>query len=168
MQHALASHADQIYRNLNTSEKQQVSRIFMQLVRPGEGTEDTRRLATKAELSEDNWSLVQYLADERLVVTSRSVDEQETVEVAHEALIQHWQLLQSWIDENHSQIIQKNRIERLALEWEDNKKSQDYLLQGKQLNEAQAFQKKESANLTLSSLYQFNMKLHIIEELQTP
>jgi hypothetical protein len=30
-----------------------------------------------------------------VVVTSRSADGQETVEVAHEALIQHWQLLQS-------------------------------------------------------------------------
>ncbi|MHC5731329.1 MAG: nSTAND1 domain-containing NTPase, partial [Nostoc sp.] len=109
----------------------------MQLVRPGEGTEDTRRVATKAELGEENWSLVQDLADARLVVTSRSAEEQETVEVAHEALIQHWQQLQSWIDENRSQIIQKNRIERLADEWEDNKKLPDYLLQGKQLNEAQ-------------------------------
>ena len=152
VQGALASHADTIYKNLNAAKQQQVSRMFMQLVRPGEGTEDTRRVATKAELGEKNWSLVQDLADERLVVTSRSADGQETVEVAHEALIQHWQLLQSWIDENRSQIIQKSRIERLALEWQDNKKSQDYLLQGNQLNESQAFQKKESANLTLSSL----------------
>ncbi|MBE9002618.1 pentapeptide repeat-containing protein [Nostoc sp. LEGE 12447] len=152
VQGALASHADTIYKNLNVTQQQQVSKIFMQLVRPGEGTEDTRRVATKAELGEENWSLVQDLADARLVVTSRSVDGQETVEVAHEALIQHWQLLQSWIDENRSQIIQKNRIERLANEWGGNKKSPDYLLQGKQLNEAQAFQKKESANLTLSSL----------------
>ncbi|MHC5917360.1 MAG: nSTAND1 domain-containing NTPase, partial [Nostoc sp.] len=152
VQGALASHADTIYRNLKPAQQQQVSQIFMQLVRPGEGTEDTRRVATKAELGEENWSLVQDLADARLVVTSRSAEEQETVEVAHEALIQHWQQLQSWIDENRSQIIQKNRIERLADEWEDNKKLPDYLLQGKQLNEAQAFQKKESASLKLSSL----------------
>ncbi|RAM48838.1 MAG: hypothetical protein C6Y22_25810, partial [Hapalosiphonaceae cyanobacterium JJU2] len=152
VQGALASHADTIYKNLNAAKQQQVSRIFMQLVRPGEGTEDTRRVATKAEIGEENWSLVQHLADARLVVTSRSADGQETVEVAHEALIQHWQLLQSWIDENRSQIIQKNRIERLTCEWQENKKSPDYLLQGKQLNEAQASQKKESASLKLSSL----------------
>nr|WP_100898695.1 pentapeptide repeat-containing protein [Nostoc flagelliforme] len=152
VQGALASHADTIYKDLDGAKQQQVSRIFMQLVRPGEGTEDTRRVATKAELGEENWSLAQSLADARLVVTSRSAEEQETVEVAHEALIQHWQLLQSWIDENRSRIIQKNRIERLAHDWQDNKRSPDYLLQGKQLNEAQTFQKKDSANLKLSSL----------------
>jgi hypothetical protein len=42
-------------------------RFFMQLVRPGEGTEDTRRVATKSELGEINWSLVKRLADARLV-----------------------------------------------------------------------------------------------------
>ncbi|TBR56774.1 hypothetical protein B4U84_28065, partial [Westiellopsis prolifica IICB1] len=43
-------------------------------------------------------------------------------------------------------------MERLTCEWQENKKSPDYLLQGKQLNEAQASQKKESASLKLSSL----------------
>ncbi|MBD2214697.1 pentapeptide repeat-containing protein [Nostoc linckia FACHB-104] len=152
VQGALASHADTIYKNCNTAKQQQVSRIFMQLVRPGEGTEDTRRVATKAELGEENWSLVQDLADARLVVTSRSTDEQETVEVAHEALIQHWQVLQSWIDENRSKIIQKNKIERLAIEWQENKQLNDYLLQGKQLKQAKAFKKEEFKNFALSDL----------------
>lgn len=48
VQGALATHADKIYRNLNTVQQQQVSQIFMQLVRSGEGGEDTRRVATKA------------------------------------------------------------------------------------------------------------------------
>lgn len=152
VQGALASHADTIYKNLNAAQQQQVSKIFMQLVRPGEGTEDTRRVATKAELGEENWSLVQDLADARLVVTSRSADEQETVEVAHEALIQHWQLLQSWIDENRSKIIQKNKIERLATEWRQNKQLNDYLLRGKQLKQAKTFEKKELTNFALSDL----------------
>jgi hypothetical protein len=152
VQGALASHADTIYRNLNAAEQEQVSRIFMQLVRLGEGAEETRRVATKAELGQENWSLVQHLADARLVVTSRSADGQETVEVAHEALIRHWQLLQSWIDENRSKIIQKNKIERLATEWQQNKQLNDYLLQGKQLKQAKTFEKKELTNFALSDL----------------
>lgn len=152
VQGALASHANEVYSKLNDAEKQQVRQIFMQLVRPGEGMEDTRRVATKSELGEINWSLVKHLADARLVVTSQNAAQQVTVEVVHEALIRNWQLLRSWIDENRSKIIQKNRIERLAMEWRDNKQTKDYLLQGKQLDEAKAFQKKEATNFKLSDL----------------
>jgi uncharacterized protein YjbI with pentapeptide repeats len=153
VQGALASHADKIYNNFDDPEQQQVvRRIFMQLVRPGEGTEDTRRIATKSELVEVSWLTVSQLASARLVVTSKNSSGQETVEVVHEALIRHWQLLQSWIDENRSKIIQKNRIERLATEWQQNKQLNDYLLQGKQLKEAKAFQKEELTNLALSDL----------------
>jgi hypothetical protein len=52
---ALARHANEKYGNLTDDEKEKVRRIFIQLVRPGEGTEDTRRLATKAELPEASW-----------------------------------------------------------------------------------------------------------------
>ncbi|WP_264478082.1 nSTAND1 domain-containing NTPase [Planktothrix agardhii] len=68
---AIANHAEQVYQKLSETEKQQARRIFVQLVRPGEGTEDTRRVATRAEVGGENWNLVSYLAgyQARLVVT---------------------------------------------------------------------------------------------------
>jgi len=68
---AIANHAELVYQQLNESQQKQAERIFVQLVRPGEGTEDTRRIATRAEVGEDNWGLVSYLAgyQARLVVT---------------------------------------------------------------------------------------------------
>ena len=152
VQGALATHADKIYKNFDATEQQQVRRISMQLVLPGEGAEDTRRIATKSELGQVSWLSVSQLASARLVVTSRNNSGQETVEVVHEALIRHWQLLQGWIDENRSKIIQKNRIERWATEWQQNKQLNDYLLQGKQLKEVKAFQKEELTNFALSDL----------------
>ncbi|WP_413168040.1 CHAT domain-containing protein [Capilliphycus salinus ALCB114379] len=70
---AIANHAEQVYQKLTETEKQQAQRIFLQLVRPGEGTEDTRRVATREEVGEENWNLVSYLAgyQARLVVTGR-------------------------------------------------------------------------------------------------
>ncbi len=68
---ALARHADQVYAELNEVEQEHARQVFVQLVRPGEGTEDTRRVATRADLGEANWELVQHLADRRLVVTGR-------------------------------------------------------------------------------------------------
>jgi hypothetical protein len=53
-----------VYQKLTEDEQKRVQHIFTQLVRPGAGTEDTRRLATRAEVREDNWDLVTYLANQ--------------------------------------------------------------------------------------------------------
>ena len=87
---ALAAYADQVYAELGAGEQEQARRALVQLVRPGEGTEDTRRVATREELGEESWSLIQRLADRRLVVTGRDAAGHETAEVVHEALIQRW------------------------------------------------------------------------------
>ena len=61
MEAALAPYADQEYNQLNEEEKERAQRIFIQLVHPGEGTLDTRRVATRAEVAEENWEASQYL-----------------------------------------------------------------------------------------------------------
>ncbi|GAB1537436.1 hypothetical protein NUACC21_00760 [Scytonema sp. NUACC21] len=84
---ALANHAEQVYQQLNSTQQKQAQRIFVQLVRPGEGTEDTRRIATRAEVGDENWGLVSYLAgyQARLVVTGRDDKSGgDTVEVVHD------------------------------------------------------------------------------------
>jgi hypothetical protein len=71
-------------------------------VQPGEGTEDTRRIAAKEELGDESWSLIQRLADKRLVVTGRDAQGRETAEVVHEALIQKWGRFQEWMESDRS------------------------------------------------------------------
>ena len=85
--------------------------IFQQLTQFGDGTEDTRRrvfldslvaepLHPRAQVEQ----MVQVLADKehRLLVTSEVVGKDDgsqrraIVDVAHEALIRHWQLLRQW------------------------------------------------------------------------
>jgi len=48
---ALASYADEVYTSLDENEREAARRIFTQLVRPGEGTEDTRRRVLRSELT---------------------------------------------------------------------------------------------------------------------
>ena len=122
VQGALASYADKKYRELTSKiDPEEVRRIFIQLVRPGEGTEDTRRLATKAELGKQRWELVKQLADDRLVVTSRNAAEQETVEVVHDALIRNWDELQQWMDTNREFRTWQERLKTRIQEWKDGK-----------------------------------------------
>lgn len=151
---ALAVYAVSVYEELTQKiDGKQIQQIFIQLVRVGEGTEDTRQLATRAEVGGDNWDLVTQLANKRLVVTGRNeATGEETVEVVHEALIREWGLLRQWIDENRKKLIQKREIEDAAKRWRDRGKAKDYLLGGKVLTEAKVFQKQEGGNLRLSDL----------------
>lgn len=122
---ALAKHADEKYGELlNRAKPEQVRRIFIQLVRPGEGTEDTRRLATKAELGETSWSLVKQLADARLVITSRNAINEETVEVVHEALIQNWSQLRQWMQKDRLFRAWQERLRAAIHQWEEAKRDE--------------------------------------------
>ncbi len=134
---ALARHADENYRKLSETEQEQVQRIFVQLVRPSQGMEDTRRLATKAELSQANWGLVKQLADARLVVTSRNADNQETVEVVHEALIRNWGKLRQWMDTDRSFRAWQEGLRSRIHQWEETQKDEGELLRGAALAEAE-------------------------------
>ncbi|MDZ7992280.1 MAG: eIF2A-related protein [Nostoc sp. EfeVER01] len=134
---ALARHADEKYGNLTDDEKQKVRRIFIQLVRPGEGAEDTRRIAMKAELGEQSWSLVKQLADARLVVTSRNATSQETVEVVHEALIRNWGELREWMNTNRVFRAWQERLRSAKGQWEATKRDPGSLLRGAALAEAE-------------------------------
>ena len=137
VQGALARHADLNYGKLRATEKEQVRRIFIQLVRPGEGTEDTRRLATKAELSGISWELVKQLADARLVVTSRNTENQETVEVVHEALIRHWGELRQWMNADRSFRAWQERLRSAMHQWEQLARDEGVLLRGAALADAE-------------------------------
>jgi hypothetical protein len=88
---AIAKKAESLYLKASKEDRQRIQRIFLRLVRPGEGEADTRRRATIAELGEGLQPLVKTLADERLLVTSQMAGSaEETIEVSHEALIRHW------------------------------------------------------------------------------
>jgi len=92
---ALARYADEVYDALNEAQQEGARQVFLQLIRPGQGTEDSRRVATRAEIGEQNWPLTQHLADRRLVVTGLDSTSVQTVEVIHEALIGGWARLQA-------------------------------------------------------------------------
>lgn len=147
---ALARHASENYAKLNTIQKEQVRRIFIQLVRPGEGTEDTRRLATKAELGETSWQLVKQLADDRLVVTSQNAAHQETVEVVHEALIRSWSTLQNWMNADRCFRAWQERLRSAMSQWEQMQRDEGGLLRGAALADAEEKFKQHQEELSLS------------------
>ncbi len=131
VEQALANYADMVYADLSAGEREKAQRVFIQLVQPGEGTEDTRRLATSEEVGGENWDLVTRLADKRLVVTNRDeLRNEETVEVVHEALIRHWGRLRGWMQENRKFRIWQQGLMVALQQWVESGKDEGALLRG--------------------------------------
>ncbi|NER33788.1 MAG: CHASE2 domain-containing protein [Oscillatoria sp. SIO1A7] len=163
---ALAKHADRTFEQLTPEERQRARRIFIQLVHPGEGTEDMRRVATADEVGADNWNLVKKLADARLVVTGgreisapfrgRNLEQNpanNSVEIIHEALISKWARLQEWIENNRSFRTWQERLRVLVRQWEESDRDEGALLRGYFLAEAEGW--RQQRNQELSSMERY-------------
>jgi hypothetical protein len=138
---ALSRYAEGKYQQLSDDDRDRARRIFTQLVHPGQGTEDTRRLARRSQVGESNWNLVARLASERLVVTGRggpgeTAQVEETAEVIHEALIREWGTLKNWMREDRDFRIWQERLRVALRQWEEAGRSNRALLVGVALGEA--------------------------------
>lgn len=159
----LQKRATEIFYGLSVEEQQVAKRIFLALTQLGEGTEDTRRRVLKSELITATVSAelvegtLEKLVAAKLVIVKRDSEllgqgsehfdtvepalSQVTIDVAHEALIRHWSLLRSWLDENRERVRRQRRIEELAQEWSLGGRltRPDDLLGGSRLYDAEDF-----------------------------
>jgi len=152
VQGALENRANVIYQSLSEGDRIFVRKLFMELVQLGEGKEVTRRrvdwdrLRAIADSPEQLDRVIERLAgaQQRLII----VDE-NTVEVAHEALLCRWKLLSDWIEEDLENIQISRRLERACREWEETyRKSDDALLTGARLAEVEEWEKRVQPKLT--------------------
>ena len=99
--------ANEIYRSLTSADQNLRRRLFLCLVQPGEGTEDTKRRVSYRELlpsapaqAEAVGKLIRTLAarDARLITIEGTGDTEGAVEVVHEALIRGWTQLRQWVN----------------------------------------------------------------------
>ncbi|MEG3974940.1 hypothetical protein QT970_10005 [Microcoleus sp. herbarium8] len=118
-------------------------------------TPDTRRLATRAEIGEGNWRLVQKLAGEDipdqekklpLLVTGRNENTgEQTVEVVHEALIREWEELQGWINYDRAFLTWRDLLRINIAQW---KKGEASLLRDQPLITAEDWLQQRPEDLT--------------------
>lgn len=161
----LDKRATEIYSSFEAAEQQTVQHIFQQLTQLGEGTEDTRRRVFQTDLvAEPQHSAARVQAvierlsnpENRLLVTSEIVskgnqaERMAIVDVAHEALIRHWNLLRQWIEQNRDLLRQQRKIEGNAIAWRDQGQKRGYLLDGLPLTEAIHFERQQRNTFPLS------------------
>jgi WD40 repeat protein len=136
---ALADYAEGVYALLNASEQNDVRRLLTQMVQLGQDTEDSRRPLTAAEVSEEDWALVQRLADQRLLVTDIDARGQQTAEIVHETLIHGWGRLRQWLDADRAFHLWQQRARLAADQWQKSGRDSGALLRGAPLAEAEGW-----------------------------
>ena len=153
---AIAQRADSTLAGFNPDQRDVVRTIFTRLVqvaRPEEGAEDTRRRINLEELAPQTAALAQQLADARLLVTGRDPDSgEETIEVAHEALIRGWQQLREWLNSDREFLLWRQRLRTLADIWDGSGRSEGALLRDALLREAQVRSRGRTDDLNASEL----------------
>ncbi|RSM77829.1 hypothetical protein DL991_18675, partial [Amycolatopsis sp. WAC 01375] len=140
IQHAIATTADQVYVSLDESGRHVAQSLFLRLIRIGDGADDTRRRLTRGELtnaSVDPWrtaAVVDAFTQARLLT-----QQQDTVEITHEALLQSWPQLRRWIDIDRDGRLTHQNLEESAAAWERDDHDPSLLYRGNRLEEAQAW-----------------------------
>jgi hypothetical protein len=117
-------------------------RIFtLNLATVREDGEPTRRRASRAEFSDDDWRLVSELADHpnRLLVIITTEAGETHVQVAHEAIFRRWEKLREWIESEREFLLWRSGLEAARSAWNaaSNNLKDDALLMGLALSQAQ-------------------------------
>jgi WD40 repeat protein/class 3 adenylate cyclase/energy-coupling factor transporter ATP-binding protein EcfA2 len=143
---AIAQTADTVYSQLSLEQQTIARNILLRLTELGEeGTQDTRRRAAPGELSRSPEeasrveAVLKTLADARLITTG-----EDTVEVAHEALIREWPALRAWLDEDREGLRVQRHLTEAAQEWERLEREPGELYRGARLAAASEWEEQHA------------------------
>jgi WD40 repeat protein/energy-coupling factor transporter ATP-binding protein EcfA2 len=171
---ALQQQADYIYYHkfINETQRKLAKEIFLELIELV-GKEAVSRRADKAifERDEIQKEVLYQLIDSRLLV-SKGEDGKATVEVAHEALLRSWKVLQDLIREKEEIIILRNRLYADAKQWneirqQDSQKANGELWNGSKLAKVvQLYNNKSFPNLDTVAKEFINASINYLKQLK--
>lgn len=141
-----SGHQEQVDQRLaNISTALRLAQVVKKTTRSAQTADLAQHLphvqATLTQQYQVNISRLSQKTGANLVPSALGNTCQETVDIAHEALIRNWGLLRSWLDENREMLRRQRRIERAAREWHlaHQVRSPEYLLRGSRLVDADDF-----------------------------
>ena len=135
IQHAVATTAERVFSELGKTAQQAAERLFLRLVKIGEGPiEDTRRRATRSDIRaempepEAAEAVLDAFTKARLLT-----QDQDTVEITHEALLRAWPRLRQWIDSDRTGNLTSQQLEDDAARWDRHHRDSSELYRGTRL-----------------------------------
>jgi hypothetical protein len=148
--------AERTFTALSSEDQQAARQLFLRLVTPGEGQEDTRARATMPSEPAQRRIVEQFAGRRtRLLVTGSDHLDRPTVEVAHEAVIRTWPRLRQWIRPNRDKLRARAAVVQAKLEWEQQGRRKDLLLPaGFQLERGRALLA-EPGDVTIDDVREF-------------
>lgn len=147
---SLQRRAQATYDALSLEQQSLARNIFLRLTALGEGISDTRRRAMRTELYLTRVDptqvdvVLQVLSgpQARLIVANK-----QTVEIAHEALIQQWPMLRRWLEEDREGLRIHYHLSEDAQEWVALKQDPGILYRGARLVQANEWADTHSGDL---------------------
>ena len=106
---AIAQTAESIYQELDPAEQEAARRMFLRLVHVDDAADTRRRVAHEELPAQD---LLDRYVEQRLVTV-----DQDTVEVAHEALLTAWPRLRGWVDADRAGLRVHRQLTDAAQVW---------------------------------------------------
>ncbi len=145
---ALAGRAETAFASLDSTAQTAARQIFLRLTSLGEGSEDTRRRARQHEIDAmfpiepgkaGLKSALAAFGGARLLTFDRDASSHEnTLEVAHEALLRSWSRLREWLQSSRSALRLQRQLHEAAKHWQANQKDVSFLLSGNRLAQLSA------------------------------
>ncbi|WNM35772.1 hypothetical protein RKE30_38150 [Streptomyces sp. Li-HN-5-11] len=133
---AIAATAEEVHGGLSPTQARIARYLLLRMVVPGQGTPDTRRPLTRAELAA--WAnpdvpvVVERLTGARLLTA-----DEDGVQLAHEALITSWPRLHSWIEEDRERLRHHRMLADAARTWLEHDRDPGALYRGTRLDRAE-------------------------------
>ena len=165
---AIARRAEQLYDETPTRNRDEVRRLFTQLVTPGDDNDDLRRRATRDELADIDPDVIDsYLAHRLLVTDTHPVTREPVIEVAHEALLREWPRLVEWIDQDRDTIRLRRALHTAAHDWDVHGRDDAIVYRGSRLAAAQDATRLSSLTPTEHDFLQASHELDERERTET-
>ncbi len=133
---AVAQRAERAVEAAGPDALEDLRRLFIALARPDRDGRFIRRATPLESLPPEQRALVAVLTDARLVVVGPSAGGPTVVELAHQALIDHWPRLRGWLDEDRAFLTWRARVDSQRERWEAEDRAHSALLRGAPLAEA--------------------------------
>jgi WD40 repeat protein len=146
---AVTRQADLAYDGLDPAGQRALRTMLLRMVYLGEGTEDTRRTVDLTELLAEHPDDAVALGAARDALAGRGLIalDEDTAQIAHDALLWAWPRLRRWIEEDRGGLLVHQQLTDVADDWQRNRRDRGRLYRGAKLTTAQRWSAEHAALL---------------------
>jgi WD40 repeat protein/tetratricopeptide (TPR) repeat protein len=137
--------ANEMFSQLSPSEQETAKAILLRIVRPGAGREIISSSVQRSNLSKDGEShehvdrVINALAHAGLIRISEENHHDQRIRIVNEALVTKWPRLLEWLDDERTEIRQRQRLTIAAAQWKEKGEDPGALWGGLVLEEARTY-----------------------------